>query len=142
MATCVKVSIFPDYPASSKVTVAIVLCWGNKTVLSGYRFVREWSFEYFMGNYPYLYLQGIQRKTLLPYLNCQPELTNKLKALYACLKEYNSVACVKDPVLDWMISLSMANVSKTFKQVNNQQGLRASGNTRVRSQSINKPAGK
>lgn len=102
MATCVKVSIFPDYPAGSKVTVAIVLCWGDKTVLSGYRFVREWSFEFFMGNYPYLYLQGIQRKGKRVYLNCQPELPNKLKALYACVEEYNTVACVKDPVLDWM----------------------------------------
>ena len=51
------------------------------------------------------------------------ELPNELNAFYARFKEYNTVPCMKAPVFSdvCVISLSVVDVSKTFKQVNNHK---------------------
>jgi hypothetical protein len=62
-------------------------------------------------------------------LSSDTELPNKLKAFYARFEEFNTVPCVKAPVFpyDCVIWLSMADVSKTLKRVNNHKAARPDG---------------
>ena len=61
-----------------------------------------------------------QQKTRTNTCTCDTSLPDELNYLYACFEANNTETCMRALAVteDYVIKLSVANVSKTFRQVN------------------------